>query len=68
MYLAVAGVIVGQAALLGRWVLAGYAALFGAVVWSFVRWYEEPTLRRRFGPAYDDYVRTVPGWWPRRPR
>jgi len=67
MYLAVAAVILGQAALLGRWVLVGYAALFGALVWSFVHWYEEPTLRRRFGAAYDDYVRTVPGWWPRRP-
>ena len=68
MYLAVAAVVLGQAALLGRWVLVADAALFGAVVWSFVHWYEEPTLKRRFGAAYDDYVRTVPGWWPRRPR
>jgi len=68
MYLAVAAVILGQAAVLGRWVLVAYAFVFGVVVWSFVRWYEEPALRRRFGEAYDDYVRTVPGWWPRRPR
>jgi protein-S-isoprenylcysteine O-methyltransferase Ste14 len=68
MYLAVAAVILGQAAVLGRWVLVAYAVLFGAVVWSFVHWYEEPTLRRRYGAAYADYVRTVPGWRPRRPR
>jgi protein-S-isoprenylcysteine O-methyltransferase Ste14 len=68
MYLAVAAVILGQAAVLGRWVLVAYAALFGGVVWSFVHWHEEPTLRRRYGAAYEDYVRTVPGWRPRRPR
>jgi protein-S-isoprenylcysteine O-methyltransferase Ste14 len=68
MYLAVAAVILGQAAVLGRWVLAAYALVFGVVVWSFVHWYEEPALRRRFGSAYDDYVRAVPGWRPRRPR
>jgi len=68
MYLAVAAVILGQAAVLGRWVLVAYALVFGAVVWSFVHWYEEPALRRQFGSAYDDYVHAVPGWWPRRPR
>jgi protein-S-isoprenylcysteine O-methyltransferase Ste14 len=65
MYLAVAAVILGQASILGRWVLVGYAAVFGATVWSFVRWYEEPALRRRFGSDYEEYLRTVPGWWPR---
>jgi protein-S-isoprenylcysteine O-methyltransferase Ste14 len=68
MYLAVGAVILGQAAVLGRLVLVSYALVYGAVVWSFVHWYEEPSLRRRFGRAYDDYVRAVPGWWPRRPR
>jgi protein-S-isoprenylcysteine O-methyltransferase Ste14 len=68
MYLAVAAVILGQAAVLGSWILVGYAVVFGLTVWSFVHWYEEPTLRRRFGAAYDEYVATVPGWWPRRPQ
>jgi len=68
MYLAVASVILGQAAVLARWSLVVYALVFGVVVWSFVHWYEEPTLRRQFGPAYEEYVRTVPGWWPRSPR
>jgi protein-S-isoprenylcysteine O-methyltransferase Ste14 len=65
MYLAVAAVILGQAAVLGRWVLVAYAVVFGATVWSFVHWYEEPTLRRRFGSEYEEYLRSVPRWWPR---
>ena len=67
MYLAVAAIILGQAAILGRWVLVTYALLYGATVWSFVHWYEEPTLGRQFGPEYDQYRAAVPGWWPRRP-
>jgi protein-S-isoprenylcysteine O-methyltransferase Ste14 len=68
MYLAVAAVILGQALVLGRWLLVGYGIVFGLAVWSFAHWYEEPTLRRQFGAAYDDYRATVPGWWPRRRR
>jgi protein-S-isoprenylcysteine O-methyltransferase Ste14 len=65
MYVAVAATIVGQALLLGRVVLFVWAAVFALAVWSFVRFYEEPTLHRRFGAEYDEYRRTVPGWWPR---
>jgi protein-S-isoprenylcysteine O-methyltransferase Ste14 len=68
MYLAVAAVILGQAAVLGRWILVFYAFVFGSTVWSFVHWYEEPTLRRQFGAEYEEYLRDVPGWLPRRPR
>jgi len=31
----------------------------------FVQLYEEPTLRRKFGPSYGDYCRNVPRWIPR---
>ncbi len=65
MYLAVAAVIVGQALLLGRLVLLAYALAFAAAVWAFVRWYEEPTLARRFGADYEAYRRAVPAWLPR---
>jgi protein-S-isoprenylcysteine O-methyltransferase Ste14 len=67
MYLAVAATIVGQALILGRPGLLLYAAAFGAAVWAFVRFYEEPALTRRFGADYDAYRRVVPGWWPKRP-
>jgi protein-S-isoprenylcysteine O-methyltransferase Ste14 len=65
MYLAVGATIVGQALLLSRPILLLYAAAFAAVVFAFVRLYEEPTLTRRFGAQYEDYCRAVPGWWPR---
>jgi protein-S-isoprenylcysteine O-methyltransferase Ste14 len=65
MYLAVATVIVGQALLLGRWVLLVYALVFVAIVATFVRLYEEPVLTRRFGERYDEYRRAVPAWRPR---
>jgi protein-S-isoprenylcysteine O-methyltransferase Ste14 len=65
MYVAVAAIIVGQALVLGRPALLLYAAAFVAVTGAFVRWYEEPTLRQRFGAEYDAYRRAVPGWWPR---
>ena len=66
MYLAVAATILGQALVLGRVVLLLYAAVFAAVVYAFVRLYEEPTLGRQFGEQYEEYRRAVPGWWPRR--
>jgi protein-S-isoprenylcysteine O-methyltransferase Ste14 len=68
MYLAVAATIIGQALILGRPALLLYVAAFGAAVASFVRFYEEPTLARRFGAEYDAYRRAVPAWWPRRGR
>lgn len=65
MYVATIAVLVGQALLFGSLVLLGYAALAALVTMSFVRFYEEPTLRRRFGGDYEAYRRAVPGWWPR---
>ena len=65
MYLAVGATIVGQALLLGRTILLLYGAAFAAVVFAFVRGYEEPTLARQFGLTYEEYRQAVPGWWPR---
>ena len=65
MYLAVGATIVGQGLLLGRPILLLYAALFAAMVFAFVRLYEEPTLAREFGAEYEEYRRAVPGWRPR---
>jgi protein-S-isoprenylcysteine O-methyltransferase Ste14 len=64
MYLAVGAAIVGQALLLGQPGLLVYGAVFGAIVFGFVRLYEEPTLRAQFGPSYEAYRRAVPGWLP----
>jgi protein-S-isoprenylcysteine O-methyltransferase Ste14 len=65
MYLAVGATIVGQALLLGQFGLLAYAAVFGVIVFGFVRLYEEPMLTERFGAGYDAYRRAVPGWLPR---
>jgi protein-S-isoprenylcysteine O-methyltransferase Ste14 len=64
MYLAVAATILGQALILGSRLLFGYAALFLAVVATFVRLYEEPTLLRRYGAEYEAYRAAVPAWVP----
>lgn len=65
MYVAVVAVILGQALLLGQpWLLA-YGTGIGLVQAAFVRWHEEPALRRRFGAEYDAYRSAVPAWLPR---
>jgi protein-S-isoprenylcysteine O-methyltransferase Ste14 len=65
MYVAVLAAIVGQALLLGQLALLLYATAIWLIAAAFVRWYEEPTLTRRFGPDYEAYRRAVPAWWPR---
>lgn len=58
----------------GLWVMFGHpdrmlmlAALGVAVAMhGFVVYYEEPTLRRKFGEEYCEYCRNVPRWLPRR--
>jgi len=50
---------------LGRPGLLAYAAGVLALVWSFVRVYEEPTLRRTYATSYDAYTGAVRRWVPR---
>jgi len=65
MYCAVVTCVMGQALLLGRDVLWGYALFLMVLFYAFVRGYEEPTLRMQFGSEYEAYRRAVPGWHPR---
>jgi protein-S-isoprenylcysteine O-methyltransferase Ste14 len=67
-YVAFIAAITGQALLLSRPVLLLYAAALLIALVAFVRWYEEPTLAKRFGAQYLAYREQVPGWWPRLPR
>ena len=67
MYLAVLATITGQALMLSRPVLLGYAAVVAAAFVAFVYGYEQPTLAQRYGAQYEAYRRAVPGWWPRVP-
>ncbi len=58
---------------IGLWIVFGHAgAVAIAVVIAvavgvhlFVIFYEEPTLRRKFGPDYEEYCHNVSRWWPR---
>jgi protein-S-isoprenylcysteine O-methyltransferase Ste14 len=65
MYVAILATMVGQALLLGQLGLLLYAAAIWLIAAAFVRFYEEPTLTRRFGADYEAYRRAVPAWWPR---
>jgi protein-S-isoprenylcysteine O-methyltransferase Ste14 len=57
---------------IGLWVIFGHPdpRLIAAVaavalgVHLFVVYYEEPTLRGKFGTAYDEYRQNVSRWWP----
>ncbi len=63
----------GAAGWIGLWIVFGrvssvsitiaLAAVVG--VHLFVVFYEEPTLRRKFGAEYEEYCRNVHRWWPR---
>jgi protein-S-isoprenylcysteine O-methyltransferase Ste14 len=58
---------------IGLWIVFGHAnplviaivAVVAAGVDLFVMFYEEPTLRRKFGADYEQYCRNVRRWWPR---
>lgn len=65
MYLAVLSLILGQALLLGQWILLLYAAVVSLAFAAMVHFHEEPVLRRDFGAQYESYRAAVPGWWPR---
>ncbi|MDA8354362.1 MAG: isoprenylcysteine carboxylmethyltransferase family protein [Firmicutes bacterium] len=65
MYVALIWVVVGQALILGQLPLLLYGAAFLLISATFVRWYEEPKLKRQFGADYEVYRRAVPAWWPR---
>jgi protein-S-isoprenylcysteine O-methyltransferase Ste14 len=57
---------------IGLWIVFGHAnlATIAAVaavalgVHLFVIFYEEPTLRGKFGADYEEYCRNVRRWWP----
>lgn len=58
---------------IGLWIVFGHAnpVAIAAVlavalgVHLFVLFYEEPTLRKKFGSQYEEYSRNVRRWWPR---
>ncbi len=65
MYIGAGLALAGASLVYHSWALVVYAALLGIASHIFVVVYEEPTLRRLFGPDYDAYRARVHRWLPR---
>jgi protein-S-isoprenylcysteine O-methyltransferase Ste14 len=64
MYVSVLLMVLGQALLFRARPVLIYAACLWFFFHLFVLFYEEPTLHKKFGAAYDDYCRSVRRWIP----
>jgi protein-S-isoprenylcysteine O-methyltransferase Ste14 len=65
MYVGILAMLLGYFLWFGYWNLLLYAIIVFIAFHTFVAYYEEPTLKRKFGTAYEDYCRQVPRWMPR---
>jgi protein-S-isoprenylcysteine O-methyltransferase Ste14 len=65
IYVGFIAIMSGEALLFGSRGLLEYTAVAWCIGAAAVRFYEEPTLARRFGAEYRDYRRAVRGWVPR---
>jgi hypothetical protein len=60
----VTALIFGQAVLFASWGVALYGIVIVAAFQTFVRLYEEPTLREAFGEENAAYCAATPRWTP----
>lgn len=67
MYVGVLLILIGHFLWSGFWYILAYTGFAFIATHLFVTLYEEPTLKRIFGAAYEDYLRRVPRWIPRPP-
>lgn len=65
MYVGVLATILGHFLWFGYWNLLIYAIVVFVAFHTFVTYYEEPHLKKRFGAAYENYLKRVPRWIPR---
>lgn len=65
IYVGVLLIFSGHFLWFGYWALLTYTVLAFIGVHFFVVLYEEPTLKRKFGAAYEDYLNRVPRWIPK---
>lgn len=65
MYVGVIAANLGHFLWFGYWSLLIYTLVVFVAFNTFVAYYEEPTLRRKFGATYEEYLRKVPRWIPR---
>src|SRR5437763_7380377 len=64
-YVAVVGLIAGQALLLGNRTLLFYGRVVWLCFYAFVLFYEEPVLREKYAAVYEEFCQNVPRWIPR---
>lgn len=65
MYVGVPCVLLGEALFFQSIRVLEYALLGLAAMHLFVVFYEEATLRKKFGASYEEYCRRVPRWIPK---
>ena len=65
MYVTIGLILTGEAVLFESSRLMAYAIFAGLAFHLYVVFYEEPTLKRKFGARYIEYCQTVPRWIPR---
>jgi protein-S-isoprenylcysteine O-methyltransferase Ste14 len=65
IYVGFMAVLLGEALLFGSAGLLEYTAVAWCIGAAAVRFYEEPTLARKFGAEYQEYRRAVRAWIPR---
>jgi protein-S-isoprenylcysteine O-methyltransferase Ste14 len=65
IYVGFLGILLGQVLLFGSVGLLEYTVVAWCIGAAAVRFYEEPTLARKFGAEYQAYRRAVPAWLPR---
>lgn len=65
MYIGVLALIAGQCVLFRSESLWIYLGIVTAGFELFVLFYEEPTLRKKYGASYEEYCRHVRRWIPR---
>ena len=65
MYVGIFAINFGHFLWFGYWNLLTYTFIVFLAFHTFVILYEEPTLKRKFGAAYEEYCKRVPRWIPR---
>lgn len=64
MYIAVVSLILGQGLFFGNVLVLEYGIAVWVAFYLFVLIYEEPTLRKSYGPEYEEFCANVPRWIP----
>lgn len=65
MYVGGLLILLGETIFFESWGILLWMLLAAFSFHLFVVHYEEPTLRKKFGHGYDEYLRSVPRWLPR---